>query len=290
MAAQRLAPQRRHVRELQCAAGMPRAAGRVGNAAFPCRSDRGPPRAAGGGAPVCADAGRWWRERARGRRRIARRVARDRGRVGIANCSTTISPFRTTPSTSAISPLMPADSACVTWPKRGAHDERRRHDRGRQSVPVRASPCRTRTVPGLFPVTPLSPVVAGAPRRAARSCLAPCAGSDDACGGRSFDLARRRARSRSLRANSILPEAEAARCARYWKRSLRSRRRALPIAALPQESGTNSPGRPLTAMLTDAFVSGIVTLHVHPPRLVREAVPNRRRARSPGSKRASANP
>ena len=46
---------------------------------------------------------------------------------------------------------------------------------------------------------------------------------------------------------------------------------ALPIAALPQELGTNSPGRPLAAIVTDAFVSGIVRLHVHPPRLAREA-------------------
>jgi SAM-dependent methyltransferase len=51
---------------------------------------------------------------------------------------------------------------------------------------------------------------------------------------------------------------------------------ALPIAELQAQMGASAPARPLAAVLTDAFVSGIVTLHRHPPRLVAEAGPNPR--------------
>ncbi|MEO8755429.1 MAG: class I SAM-dependent methyltransferase, partial [Casimicrobiaceae bacterium] len=48
----------------------------------------------------------------------------------------------------------------------------------------------------------------------------------------------------------------------------------LPLADLQAQMGAQGQGRPLTATLTDAFVSGIVTLHVHPPRPAHEAGPN----------------
>ena len=53
---------------------------------------------------------------------------------------------------------------------------------------------------------------------------------------------------------------------------MRSRRQRCRWQSL-RNGWANTPGRPLAAVLTDAFVSGIVTLHVHPPRLAREASP-----------------
>jgi hypothetical protein len=52
--------------------------------------------------------------------------------------------------------------------------------------------------------------------------------------------------------------------------------RALPMAELQERMGPVAPGRTLGAILTDAFVSGIVTLHVQPPQLVSEAGPRPR--------------
>ena len=46
---------------------------------------------------------------------------------------------------------------------------------------------------------------------------------------------------------------------------------ATPIAALVEDAGLAGLSRPLEAILTDAFVSGIVTLHTRPPPLVRVA-------------------
>ena len=51
---------------------------------------------------------------------------------------------------------------------------------------------------------------------------------------------------------------------------------ALPIAELQERMGQSASARPWAAILTDAFVSGIVTLHVQPPRLVAEAGPSPR--------------
>ena len=45
----------------------------------------------------------------------------------------------------------------------------------------------------------------------------------------------------------------------------------LPVADLQARTDADGQGPPLAATLTDAFVSGIVTLHVHPPRPAREA-------------------
>jgi protein-L-isoaspartate O-methyltransferase len=51
---------------------------------------------------------------------------------------------------------------------------------------------------------------------------------------------------------------------------------ALPMAELSPLMGPSAPARPLAAILTDAFVSGIVTFHVQPPPLVFEAGPKPR--------------
>lgn len=51
---------------------------------------------------------------------------------------------------------------------------------------------------------------------------------------------------------------------------------AVPMAELQERIGAVASTRPLAAILTDAFVSGIVTLHVEPPRLVAEAGPKPR--------------
>jgi SAM-dependent methyltransferase len=52
--------------------------------------------------------------------------------------------------------------------------------------------------------------------------------------------------------------------------------RALPMAELQERTGPIAPARPLAAIVSDAFVSGIVTLHVHPAQLVAEAGPKPR--------------
>jgi hypothetical protein len=52
--------------------------------------------------------------------------------------------------------------------------------------------------------------------------------------------------------------------------------RALPIVELQERMTPTAATRPLAAILTDAFVSGIVTLHVQPPQLAAEAGPNPR--------------
>jgi Predicted methyltransferase regulatory domain/PKMT, C-terminal winged helix domain len=52
--------------------------------------------------------------------------------------------------------------------------------------------------------------------------------------------------------------------------------RALPMAELQERIGPIASARPLAAILTEAFVSGIVTLHVQPPQLVAEAGPKPR--------------
>ena len=148
-----------------------------------------------------------------------------------------------------------------------------RNFRRSESTFVHARPSRPRAISRLLPAAPLSPV-------AARSCADAPTGRDEhrararhACvGEHGADGRGRHKRSPQARAQArSRRRAAAERCASCSTRSSPTSRRRMRSHRSQDTLQLGPLSRPLEAILTDAYVLGIIDLHVHPPALTIQA-------------------